>query len=115
MATTTIQPQTVTRTIQLQSFGPRQLLSQMAQLNNFSGYLQSRSQQESRAANSPTATGIYQRRDARTGQAIMNTPSGGRLRANEITSGAIAKGSVVPRLTASSRGTGYADSMAERR
>lgn len=94
---------------------PRQSLSQMAQLSNFSEYVQTRSIQETKIAASPVAIGTYTGRDPTTGQAIMATPAGGTLRAGTITSGAIQRGAVVPRLTTSRRGTGYADSMPARR
>lgn len=101
-------------TIQPQSYGPRQALSQMSQLANFSGYIQTRSIQETKLAASPVATGTYTGRDATTGQSIIATPAGGILRAGAITSGAMQRGAVIPRLTTSRRGTGYADSMPAR-
>lgn len=98
-----------------QSISPRQMLSQMNQMANFSNYVTSRAVQETRLAASPVATGTYTGRDPTTGQSIMATPAGGELRAGAITSGAMPRGSVVPRLTVSRRGTGYADSMPARR
>lgn len=94
---------------------PRQALSQMSQLSNFSGYVQTRSIQETKIAASPVATGTYTGRDSTTGQAIIATPAGGTLRAGAITSGVMPRNSVIPRLTTSRRGTGYADSMPARR
>lgn len=110
----TVEAQAIKEQATTAGTAPRQSLSQMAQLSNFSEYVQTRSIQETKLAASPVATGTYIGRDPTTGQSIMATPAGGTLRAGTITSGAIQRGAVVPRLTTSRRGTGYADSMPAR-